>query len=112
MKIRCSDTKSTLLALNEFQRRLKLNGFQKTISDKIFSNKTIDKSTSTRERPIVLTILDYVSGKCTNRINKILKNYDFPVKLVNKTAQISLKQCFNGNRKGILNMKTGIFATL
>ncbi|MEL7308212.1 MAG: hypothetical protein AAGK05_10325, partial [Pseudomonadota bacterium] len=86
---KCSSSDLQNAALKKIQKRLTENGHRKIPQDSFEPKKKNGNKTNG-----VILQLDFINDTCSRKINKIIKKYDFRIRLTNKPAK-PLKHCFN-----------------
>ena len=77
---KCSDPEEKSVALNKLNNRLRSNGYKNVNFQKILSRK----GNSREEKEQVFFKTSFINDKFNRKINKILQQYNFPVKVVSE----------------------------
>ena len=95
VKDRCSSIVEEKPAMSSLHKRLLNNGYR---ANQL--NKTRTRIRNQDHNKLVNLNLNFVSDKCNRKINKIIKKYNFPIRLVCKPGP-TLNQCLKKKRKTI-----------
>ena len=91
---KCSTEKLKQEAFAKLDRRFHKNGFKNVNYKKILDNDPRPKSSDN----LIVLKTPFVSDKLNKTFNKIIKSYDFPVRIVSK-PNMKLRDCFTRHQK-------------
>jgi len=86
---KCSDSEMKSVALETLGRRLKSNGYNNINFEKILDRPRYPK----KDEDCVFLQTNFINDRFNKRINQIVHQYNFPVKIISKPNK-KLSQCF------------------